>query len=91
MVADANINTRIPAPDLPNGGKYYYEMEYDGRNIAIALKEGLIPEEFMALTRKAKAQTLSALEAERLQEIKETIAATLMSKDPEDIFNWIVF
>lgn len=91
MTADDAIRPRIPAPALPDGGKYYYEMEYDGRKIAIALKDGLLPEEFMVLARKAKAQALSEQEALRLQAVKENIAAVLMSKDPEEIFNWILF
>lgn len=91
MKADDKLATRIPALDLPDGGKYYYEMEYEGRKIAMALKDGLIPEEFMVLTRKAKAGKINPEEAQRLQVVKEDIAAALMSTDPEELFDWVIF
>lgn len=90
MIADDRLNTRLPALDLPDGGKYYYEMEYEGKRIAMALKDGLIPEEFMELTRKAMAATINPEEACRLQDVKENIAAALMSREPEELFNWII-
>lgn len=90
MIADDQLNTRLPALDLPDGGKYYYEMEYEGKRIAMALKDGLIPEEFMVLTRKAKAATINPEEAYLLQAVKEDIAAALMSREPEELFNWVI-
>lgn len=90
MIADDQLETRLPALDLPDGGKYYYEMEYAGKRIAMALKDGLIPEEFMVLTRKAKAGTINHDEAQRLQAVKEAIAAALMLRDPEELFDWIM-
>ncbi|MEN6391904.1 MAG: FmdE family protein [Syntrophomonas sp.] len=90
MIVDDQLNTRLPALDLPDGGKYYYEMEYEGKRIAMALKDGLIPEEFMVLTRKVKAATINPEEACRLQVLKEDIAAALMSREPEELFNWVI-
>ncbi|MEN6325402.1 MAG: hypothetical protein ABFD18_04215 [Syntrophomonas sp.] len=90
FIADAALVPMIPAPDLPNGGKYYYELNYDGTKIAIALKDGLIPEEFMILSRKATTQTITEEEAIRLQEVKEDLASTLMANKAEALFNWVI-
>lgn len=36
----------------PNGGKFYFELTYDGVKLELALKEALVPEEFMILSNK---------------------------------------
>ena len=90
FTADHDLPCRIPAPSLPRTGRYYYELSYEGRTIAMALKEGLIPDEFMMLSRKAGDQALTEAEAVRLQEVKEELAATLMGSDPASLFNYII-
>ena len=90
------INTDIrlvkgrPAPDAPNGGKYYFEVEYGSRAIGFAIKDGLIPEKFISLSRKAFVGPLSEDEATELQQLKEELAAILMSKETKDLFT-VVF
>lgn len=77
----------IAAPVNPDGGKFYFEVIYEGVKLGLALKEGLIPEEFTALLRTALARGLDDLEQQRLQEVKEQIAATVMAMEAKDLFN----
>lgn len=90
FTADHDLPCRIPAPSLPRTGKYYYELSYEGQTIAMALKEGLIPEEFMVLSRKAGEQTINESEAVRLQKVKEELAAALMGSEAASLFNYII-
>lgn len=48
-----------------------------------------MPEEFITLSRKAMAKTLDRAGTIRLQEVKEEMAATLMSRKAEELFNCI--
>ena len=59
LTADCEAVKDKLAPDAPNGGKYYFEVEYDGRKIAVPLKDGLIPNEFIVLSRKAHMGNIS--------------------------------
>ncbi|MDD2510396.1 MAG: hypothetical protein PHP26_03905 [Syntrophomonas sp.] len=88
LIADIGIIPKIPAPDAPNGGKYYFELNYDRTMIAIAVKEGLIPEEFIILSGKALSNTISEEEAIRIQIVKEDLASLIMTNAAEDLFNW---
>lgn len=89
LTADASAARGKPAPDAPEGGKYYFEVEYGNKKVGLSLKEGLIPEEFMVLSRKAYMGEISVEEAKRLQEVKERIAAAVMSSEAADIFECI--
>lgn len=91
MSADTALSPNINAPQTPNGGKFYFELTYDGVKLGMALKEGLVPEEFITLSRQAMDRTLDSDGARRLQEVKEELAATLMSKNAEDLFYCIEF
>jgi len=87
LTADCEAVKDKTAPDAPNGGKYYFEVEYDGRKIEVSLKEGLIPDEFMVLSRKAHKGNISNEEIVGLQQVKEQIASFIMSKDTIDLFD----
>jgi hypothetical protein len=89
LIADAGAARGKPAPDTPEGGKYYFEVGCGNKKIGLSLKEGMIPEEFMILSRKAYAGELNEGEAKRLQVVKEQIAAAVMSKEAVDLFDCI--
>jgi hypothetical protein len=91
LVVDTALGKDTSAPDTPSGGKFYFEIKYDGAKLGLALKEGLVPEEFMTLSKKAIARTLDQEGAKRLQEVKEEMAANLISKKAEELFNLIYF
>jgi hypothetical protein len=90
LTANCEVVKDKLAPDAPNGGKYYFEVEYDGRKIEVSLKEGLIPDEFIVLSRKAHKGNISDDEIVRLQQVKEQIASFIMSKDTKDLFNYTI-
>jgi hypothetical protein len=79
----------IDAPTNPDGGKFYFEITCDGAKIGLALKAGLIPEEFTGLLMIALSRHLTPGELQRLQEVKEEIAAALMSMEVENLFSII--
>jgi hypothetical protein len=89
LIADAGAARGKPASDTPEGGKYYFEVGYGSKKIGLSLKEGMIPEEFMILSRKAYTGELNEGEAKRLQVVKEQIAAAVMSNEAVDLFDCI--
>lgn len=84
---DMNCGRGIDAPQNPDGGRFYFEVGYDGRKVGLALKEGLIPQEFTDLLRIAMDRGLKEDEQQRLQEVKEQIASKVMAVKTEDLFN----
>jgi len=91
MNADIALGRDIEAPQNPDGGKFYFELSYGDVKLGLALKMGLIPEEFTYLLRIAMDRPLSKEEAKRLQEVKEEIAASVISMEAEDLFNCIYY
>ena len=85
--ADIAFGRDIDAPTNPDGGKFYFEVGYEGKKVGLALKEGLIPEEFTGLLMIALSRHLNAGELQRLQEVKEEIAAKVMAAEAENLFN----
>jgi len=91
MAADIALGHDIEAPQNPDGGKFYFELSYDGVKLGLALKMGLIPDEFTSLLGIAMNRPLSEEEAKRLQEVKEEIAASVISMPSEDLFTCISY
>jgi len=87
MTSGSDITTTVN----PDGGKFYFEITYDGARLGLALKEGLIPEEFTEILRIAMERGLNEDEMRRLQVVKEAIAATVISMEAKDLFNLYYF
>lgn len=87
LSTDIAVGKNVDAPQNPDGGKFYFEVEYDGRRVGLALKEGLIPAEFTSLLKIVEKRPLTTDEAIRLQEVKEEIAAAVMAVPAADLFN----
>jgi hypothetical protein len=79
------------APDAADGqgGRYYFEFAYDGKKMAVSLKDDLIPQEFLDLAYKTHAGTITSLEAARLQQLKEELAEFIMARNVEELFNYV--
>jgi hypothetical protein len=76
-----------PGIIAPDGvGKYYFAIRYGDKNIGLAVKPGIIPDEFMELSRKVHAETITESEKIRLQEVKESLANQIVRSMPEDLF-----
>ncbi len=67
-------------------GKYYFEVCYGESQIGLAVKEGVIPEEFMDLSRKIHAEVITKDERVRLQKVKEFMAAAIVASPPDALF-----
>ena len=75
----------------PGGGRYYFEIGYKENLIKLYLKEGIIPEEFIAyskLSHKCKAENveMKSEDLERLLELRQELANSIMDSKPEDLF-----
>lgn len=90
LATDIELGKDVDAAVAPNGSKFYFELTYDGRRVGLALKPGLVPEEFIVLSQKAMARQLDAAGAARLQEVKEAMAADLISRPAAELFRCIL-
>ncbi|MBT9172711.1 MAG: hypothetical protein DDT21_01097 [Syntrophomonadaceae bacterium] len=88
LTVDQSIAIDKEAPDAADGvgGKYYFEVAYNGKKVSLTLKHGLIPSEFIELSHKVHAGTITSEEAIQLQKLKEEIAAFLMASAAGDLF-----
>ena len=76
-----------PGPATPDGrGKYYFELTVDDKQLGFELQSGLIPAEFIELIRKLHAQTISEAEQQRLRQIKESLALTILAAPLANLF-----
>lgn len=91
LAVDQQITQGKPAPDAADGqgGKYYFEIEYAGKQMTVMLKQGLVPQEFLDLAAKTHEGTITELETVRLQQLKEEIAADFMTMEAKTIFDYI--
>lgn len=88
MKADQAVGEKTRAPLSANGGKFYFELGYEGKRLGLALVDGLVPEEFIILSKAAMAGSLDADGQYRLQEVKEELAASLMAQEAARLFNY---
>lgn len=87
LVFDTSVVQDKPGIIAPDGtGKYYFILRYADKQIGIAVKPDIIPDEFMVLSRKTHAETITDTEKIRLQEVKETLAAQIVNSEPDDLF-----
>lgn len=86
LVLDTSLVAEREAPEAPNGGKYYFEVVVGDKRVGLALRPGLIPPEFVALSRKARREGLSPAEETRIQELKEGLAEFILQAPVEDLF-----
>ena len=76
-----------PGPATPDGrGKYYFELSIDDNQLGFELQSGLIPTEFIDLINKLHAQTITEPEQQRLRQIKEYLALTILAAPFTDLF-----
>lgn len=88
---DIGLGRDAQAPQNPDGGKFYFEVDYAGKKVGLAVKKGLIPQEFTDLLGILETRPLTGDEMNRLQEVKEKIAAAVMAKPAADLFNVKLF
>lgn len=85
----------VDAPLTPGGkGKYYFEIGYGQKKICLALKDGLIADDFykyseLCAKKKAENKELSAFEKEALRKARHDLAEAVMKTDAKDLFNLV--
>ena len=75
----------------PGGGRYYFEIGYKDKMIKLYLREGIIPEEFIAyskLSHKCKAENVAMKPEDqaKLLSLRQELADSIMASKPEDLF-----
>ena len=70
-------------PEAP-GGHFFFRLRYGSTVVDLALRDGLVPEEFLAV---ACREAPSPAEAEHAQRLKEEMAARLLSLPPEAVYD----
>jgi len=89
LTVDQNIAKWVDAPEAADGhgGKYYFEVICRGEKFCLTLKQGIIPEEFIAIANKTHDGSITTREADRLKELKEEIAEFVMNATPSSLFH----
>ncbi len=75
----------------PGGGRYYFEIGYREKKIALYLKEGIIPDEFITYSKLAHACKqqkipMKADSQQRLLILRKELAKSILDANPEDLF-----
>ena len=88
LMIDQSIASGLDAPDAADGqgGKYYFEIIHNGEKIILTLKSGLIPGEFIDISNKYHAGTITCDEKILLKELKELLAESIMNTPSTDLF-----
>ncbi len=71
------------APEAP-GGRFFFRLGYRGTVVDLALRQGLVSEEFLRL---ACREAPTAAEADRAQQLKEEMADRLLNLAPGEVYD----
>ena len=76
----------LAGPDVPDapGGHFFFRLGYRGRVVDLALRGGLVPDDFLEL---ACREVPTPAEADRARQLKEEMAERLLSLAPEDVYD----
>lgn len=81
-----HVDFAIAAPEVPKSptGSYFFRFKYRDRVVDLALRPGIVREEFLRLSRQAERTTD---ETARLEELKVDMADRLMAQPAEALFD----
>lgn len=74
-----SVNPAVAGPDVPESpsGRYFFRLKYRGRGVDLALRPGLVGEEFLRLTRQKERSAAEELRLDALKTEMATIFLTL--------------
>jgi len=80
-----------PGEIAPGGGRYYFEIGYKKKLVKLYLKEGIISEEFIVYSKLAHQCRKENVpmrddDQEKLLQLRQELAKSIMSSSPEDMF-----
>jgi hypothetical protein len=67
-------------------GRYYFEIHYDGRKVALWLRDGIVPEGYTLLAKRGFLGLLGEAEMQAWREGKQRIADTVMRLPADQVF-----
>ncbi|NLP22306.1 MAG: hypothetical protein GX368_05730 [Erysipelotrichaceae bacterium] len=83
-----DVLNNVVAPDAPNGGKYYFIFK-GNKEIRIKLKESLINEEFIKISREVKKYKVLPNDLEvKLLNVRKNQEKAVLGLIVEEIFDW---
>jgi hypothetical protein len=71
------------APEAP-GGHFFFRIGYQGKAVDLVLRDGLIPEDFLQV---ACRDDPTPAEADRARQLKEEMAARLLSLPADEVYD----
>lgn len=79
------------APLGPGGGKYYFELGFNGKLYKLAVKQNVIPDDFFSFSRylhQKKNENLPITEQDlaQAQTLRNSLAKTILKTKPEELF-----
>jgi hypothetical protein len=83
---DRYLLTVEPRPGVPEapGGHFFFRLRYRGTVVELTLRDGLVPEEFLDVACK---EGPTPAEVDRARQLKEEMAARLLSMRPEEVYD----
>lgn len=81
-------------PAAPGGGRYYFEVGCGDTLVKLAVKDGVIPEEFFRYSaemhrKRLAGEKITEEEIAYLQKLREGISRVILEADSEDLFRVI--
>lgn len=91
---DLDHCSEVSAPPGPGGGKYYFEIGFNGKLIKVKVKKNVIPEEFFSFSKYLHEQnnqgkSISKEEMQRAMQLRTALAELILKSRGEDIFTVI--
>ena len=79
----ASVPAGVGAPEAP-GGHFFFRLGYRGAVVDLTARAGLVPEEFLQVACK---EAPTPAEAARAQQLKEEMAAQLLSLPADEVYD----
>lgn len=67
-------------------GRYYFEIHYEGRKVALWLRDGIVPDGYTLLAKRGFLGLLDEADMQRWRDGKQRIAETVMRLPAEQVF-----
>lgn len=88
---DIDYSLDKEGPLAPGGGKYYFEVGYCDKKLCLAVKDGLIPDEFIEYSKLAhhcKSCGIQMKDSDRikLMQLRAELAESILKSNIDDLF-----
>lgn len=91
---DSEYSLDKPGPAAPGGGRYYFEVGCGEKLVKLAVKDGVVPEEFFRCSaethrKRLAGEKISEEEIAHLQKLRVDISRVILNADRRDLFRVI--